>query len=147
MRRPPGAAGAAAADAAGLSAEVRALDRAVLGFAHPEDHAFARSERPAAFAYLDGSERLVGYGYTSEVGRIGPVAVRDADLMAPVVGHLLDAVQPRGASAIWLPGAAGPAVGMALAAGLRLEDFPRLVCWTEAFADFSRYVPISPGLL
>ncbi len=141
------AAGAEGLAGVGLAAEVARLDREVLGFEHPEDHAFARLERPAAFAYRDGSGRLVGYGYTSEVGRIGPVAVRDEALLAPVVGHLLAAVRPRGASAIWLPGAAGPAVGMALGAGLRLEDFPLLVCWTEAFADFSRYVPISPGLL
>jgi hypothetical protein len=34
-----------------------------------------------------------------------------------------------------------------LRAGLRLEGFPVLLCWTRPFADFSRYLPISPGLL
>ena len=34
-----------------------------------------------------------------------------------------------------------------LAAGLRLEPFPILMCWDEAVTDYSRYLPISPGLL
>jgi GNAT superfamily N-acetyltransferase len=136
-----------AAAMAGKLGELGELDREVLGFAHPEDHAFALRERPAAFTYRDPDGRLLGYGYTSSVGRIGPVAVRDAELMGPVLGHLLASVVPRGASAVWLPGAAGGAVGLALAAGLRFEDFPLLVCWSRPFADFERYLPISPGLL
>jgi hypothetical protein len=32
-------------------------------------------------------------------------------------------------------------------AGLRIEDFPLLIGWNRPFADLSRYLPISPGLL
>lgn len=133
--------------AADPEADVRALDHAVVGFEHPQDHAFALQERPDAFAYRDGSGRLLGYGYTSPVGRIGPIAVSEPDLLGPVVGHLLTAVEPRGASAVWLGGAASSGIAVTLDAGLRLEDFPLLVCWSRPFADFARYVPISPGLL
>jgi hypothetical protein len=80
------------------------------------------------------------------VGRIGPIAVRDAALMAPVLGHLLTVVEPRGASAIWLAGTTTSAITLALEAGLRFEDFPLLLCWSRPFADFERYVLISPGL-
>ncbi len=65
--------------------------------------------------------------------------------MAPVLGHLLRAVQPRGAFAIWTPGAAGDAVRMLLDAGLRLEPFPILMCWDAPLTDWTRYLPISPG--
>ena len=85
--------------------------------------------------------------YSSEVGRVGPVAVMDPGLMAPVLGHLLRAVRPRGAFAIWTPGAAGEAVRMLLDAGLRLEPFPILMCWDRPLTDWTRYLPISPGLL
>ena len=54
---------------------------------------------------------------------------------------------PRGAFAIWLPGTADRAVTGALRAGFRLEPFPVLLCWDRPFADLTRYVPISPGLL
>ncbi len=89
----------------------------------------------------------LGYGYATEAGRVGPIAVRDADLLAPVLGHLMSAVQPRGAFALWLPGSADRAVVPALRAGFRLDQFPILLCWDQPFADFSRYLPISPGLL
>jgi hypothetical protein len=35
----------------------------------------------------------------------------------------------------------------ALEAGLRIEDFPLLLCWSEPLVDVSRYIPFSPGLL
>ena len=75
------------------------------------------------------------------------MAVRDEALLSPILGHLMGAVQPRGAFAIWLPGSADRAVVPVLRAGLRLEPFPVLLCWDRPFADFSRYLPISPGLL
>jgi len=128
-------------------AELAGLDRETLGFAHREDHEFVRRQGRVGFAYRDGRGELLGYGYASEVGRIGPIATRDPALHAPIVGHLLDAVVPRGASAIWVPGAAGETMSMLVRAGLRMEGFPVLVCWSRPFADFARYLPISPGLL
>ena len=132
---------------AGQQAELDAFDRSIIGLAHPEDHAYDLRERPWLFAYRDGAGRLVGYGYTSEVGRIGPIAVTDPELQGPVLGHLLTAVVPRGASAIWLPGAADGAYRTALGAGLRIEGFPTLLCYDRPFGDFTRYVPTSPGLI
>jgi GNAT superfamily N-acetyltransferase len=128
-------------------AELDALDTQLNGWAHPQDHAFALRERPWLFRYRDGSGRLIGYGYTSEVGRVGPIAVVDEALLFPVVGHLLTTVEPRGASSVWLGGEAGEAIASGIRAGMRLEGFPILACWTEPFADFTRYVPTSPGLI
>ena len=34
-----------------------------------------------------------------------------------------------------------------LRAGFRIDGFPVLLCWDRPFADFARYLPISPGLL
>ncbi|HYK96378.1 MAG TPA: GNAT family N-acetyltransferase [Candidatus Dormibacteraeota bacterium] len=128
-------------------AELGALDRALLGFDHPQDHRFVQAEPRHLFAFRDGSGALAGYGYAGDIGRVGPIAVRDARLLAPVLGHLLTTVVPRGASAVWLPGAAGEAIVGAIKAGLRIEGFPVLAGWSRPFADFSRYVPTSPGLV
>ena len=46
-----------------------------------------------------------------------------------------------------LPGAAEGTIGPLLRAGFRLEGFPCLICWDRPFADFARYVPVSPSLL
>jgi GNAT superfamily N-acetyltransferase len=130
-----------------LAATVDALDRETLGVAHPIDHAYLRAENRRGWLYRGPDGAAVAYGYATEAGRLGPVASRDADLLAPILGHLSSAVAPRGAFAIWLPGTADRAVVATLQAGFRLEPFPLLLCWDRPFADLSRYLPISPGLL
>ncbi len=130
-----------------LTAAVDGLDRELAGFTHPQDHRFLRTEGRTGFLYRGPDGAPLGYGYASEVGRVGPVAVRDEALLAPVIGHLLGAVVPRDASAIWVPGHADRAAVPLLASGMRLDGFPVLVCWNRPFADFRRYLPISPGLL
>ena len=130
-----------------LTDAVDALDRELLGASHPMDHRFLRSESRWGWLYHGPDGSPLGYGYAGEAGRLGPVAVRDETLLGPVLGHLTTAVTPRGAFATWVPGAADRAVVALLGAGFRLDRFPVLVCWDHAFADFSRYLPISPGLL
>jgi GNAT superfamily N-acetyltransferase len=131
---------------AALAAEVAALDRDAIGFERAVDHAYLLGEGRRGFLYHDRSGATVGYGYTSESGRVGPIAVRDPALLEPVVGHLVTAVRPRGAFGIWVPGAAGDTMVSLLRAGFRFDGFPVLLCWDRPFADFSRYIPISPGL-
>jgi GNAT superfamily N-acetyltransferase len=126
---------------------IDALDRELIGAAHPMDHRFLRSEGRWGWLYHGPDGSPLGYGYAGEAGRLGPVAARDAALVAPILGHLTSAVSPRGAFATWIGGAADQAVVATLGAGFRLDRFPVLVCWDRPFADFSRYLPISPGLL
>jgi hypothetical protein len=38
-------------------------------------------------------------------------------------------------------------IATAINAGLRMEGFPILAGWSRPFADFTRYVPTSPGLI
>ena len=137
----------AADDHAGLATMVDALDAETLGVRHPIDHRYLRSESRRGWLYTGPDGAPLGYGYATEAGRLGPVATRDPDLVAPILGHLTTAVTPRGAFAVWLPGNADQAVIGALRAGFRLEAFPVLLCWDRPFADLTRYLPISPGLL
>jgi GNAT superfamily N-acetyltransferase len=123
-----------------LHAELSALDRAA-------DRPFLDRESRIGFLYRARDGTAVGYAFAAESGRVGPVAVRDESLLGPVLGHLLGAVRPRGAFAVWVPGTAGEAVVPLLHAGLRLDGFPCLLCWDRPFADFGRYLPMSPGLL
>ena len=99
------------------------------------------------FAYRGADGRLAGYGYAGDVGRVGPIAVERPELLAPVLGHLLRTVEPRGASSVWLAGDAGEAIRVAIDGGLRIDGFPILAGWSRPFADFTRYVPTSPGLI
>lgn len=132
---------------AALMAEIAALDRDAAGFDRAPDHPFHAAEGRAGFLFRDRAGAAIAYGYSSESGRVGPIAVREAELLGPVLGHLLGAVRPRGAFGLWVPGSAGNAVVPLLRAGFRIDGFPVLLCWDEPFADFARYLPMSPGLL
>jgi GNAT superfamily N-acetyltransferase len=132
---------------AALAAELAALDREAAGFTRAVDHDYNAAEGRVGFLYRDRDGSAIAYGYTSEAGRVGPIAVRDPALLGPVLGHLIHAVQPRGAFGIWVPGTAGEAVVPLLRSGFRLDGFPVLLCWDRPFADLARYVPMSPGLL
>lgn len=130
-----------------LAAELAALDLDAAGFSRAVDHAYHAIEGRIGFLYRGRDGRALGYGYTSEAGRVGPIAVRDSALLGPIVGHLVHAVRPRGAFGMWVPGAAGEAVVPLLRAGFRFDGFPVLLCWDRPFADLARYVPMSPGVL
>ena len=108
---------------------------------------FLREQDRHGWLYLGPDGGALGYGYSSASGRVGPVLVRDEALLDPVLGHLLAAVEPRGALITWIPGIADRALVPALRSGLRLESFPLLLCWDRPPTDFARYLPISPGLL
>ena len=57
--------------------------------------------------YRGPDGRPLGYGYAGEAGRLGPVAVRDAALLAPILGHLTSRASSRAArSRLWVGGAA-----------------------------------------
>jgi GNAT superfamily N-acetyltransferase len=125
---------------------VHEIDREVVGYARPRDHAFLTAEgRLLAVYRRDG--RAIGYGYASPTGRFGPQAALEPGLMAPIAAHLISLVDPPGVYASWVPGAAGPLTTMLLRAGFRFEPFPMLFCWSAPIADFERYVPISGALI
>src|ERR1035437_1409365 len=134
-------------NASAIAEAIDAIDRAVLGYAHPADHAFLRTEGRTGFLYRTSGGDPIGYGYSSKAGRFGPVALLDETLTAPVVAHLLTAIEPRGASSAWIPGANDRAMVAMLRAGLRIEGFPGLMCWTRPFAAFELYMPAGLSLL
>jgi GNAT superfamily N-acetyltransferase len=126
---------------------IDSIDRAILGYAHPADHAHLRASGRVGFVYMTAGGEPVGYGYSSEVGRFGPVALLDETLTAAVIGHLVATIKPRGSTSVWVPGANDRAMVALLRAGLRIEGFPAQLCWTRPFAAFDRYVPASLALL
>ena len=132
---------------ASTTTAIEAIDRAVLGYAHGADHAYLRASGRTGFVYRTSGGEAVGYGYSSAAGRFGPVALLDETLTAPVLAHLLTAIEPRGATSAWVPGANDRAMVAMLRAGLKIEGFPALLCWTRPFAEFERYMPAGLSLL
>jgi hypothetical protein len=126
---------------------IDAIDREVLGYAHPADHGYLRASGRTGFLYRTAAGDPIGYGYSSLVGRFGPVALLDETLTAPILAHLLTAIEPRGATSVWVPGANDRAMVALLRAGLKIEGFPAMLCWTRPFGAFERYLPAGLALL
>jgi GNAT superfamily N-acetyltransferase len=139
--------GAAPVPVNSVESAIDSIDRATLGYAHPSDHAHLRAMGRTGFVYMTSGGEPIGYGYSSQVGRFGPVALLDETLTASVIGHLMASIKPRGATTVWVPGANDRAMVALLRAGLRIEGFPAQLCWTRPFAAFDRYVPASLALL
>ncbi len=137
----------AKASARAIADAIDSIDGSTLGYAHRADHRHLLDSGRVGFVYQAGSGEVLGYGYTSASGRLGPVALVDETLTAAVLAHLLDAVEPRGATTVWVPGDNDRGLIALLRAGLVIEGFPALLCWTRPFARFDRYLPAGPALL
>ena len=134
-------------DDGGLAVTLDALDRAVLGYERPLEHALLRRTGRHGFLFRARGGRALGYGYVADSGRLGPIALDDPELAAPALGQLTRMIDPPGAYLAWIPGSFGQAAAALLRSGFRLEDFPALFCWDRDFARFDRYVPLSLAIL
>ena len=139
--------GAGGAAAERLVAALDTVDRAVLGYGRPAEHAFLRRTRRRGYLYEAAGGRVLGYGYVAESGRLGPLALLDPGLAGPVLGHLVGAIEPAGAYVAWVPGSFDQAAVALLRSGFRVEDFPALLCWDRDFGRFDRYLPISLAII
>lgn len=131
-----------------LAGIVDALDREVVGAAHPADHAYLRRDGRSGFLVRErGSGRALGYGYGSSVGRLGPIAALDPGLHPAILGTVVRDTPALGPVALWVPGTAAEAMRALLETGLRFDGLPALLCWSSAAHPFERYLPISLALV
>ena len=131
-----------------LAEALDALDREIVGVAHPQDHRYLRRDGRTGFLVRERvTGRVLGYGYGTSVGRLGPVAALDPALHPAILGTILRETPVLGPMAIWVPGTAAEATRALLDAGLRFDGFPALICWSAATHPFERYLPISLALV
>jgi GNAT superfamily N-acetyltransferase len=130
-----------------LAATLEGLDCELVGAAHAADHAYLRRDGRTGFLLRERTGRVLGYAYGSGVGRLGPVAAVDPALHPVLLGVAIREVPVFGPVAAWVPGTADLALRAMLEAGLRLDQFPGLICWSRPEHPFDRYLPISLALV
>ena len=122
--------------------------RALLGFAHPQDHRFLRTEPRHLFHSATEAATLGAYGYAGgdrsarsdrrpRAGARGSRARPPAD-DRPAARRLRD-LAARGGTDVASPPRSAPGSGS--------RAFRRSLCWNRPIADFSRYIPNSPALV
>jgi GNAT superfamily N-acetyltransferase len=122
--------------------ELAAIDRAVLGMARPEDHAFWGSVPGLhAFAVMRG-DRPVGYAYIQADGAIGPIAVHDPTELEAAVEASIGVATELGATSARarVPGAARGAIELMLDHGWRYGDGTTLVLTSAPWGRWDRYI-------
>jgi GNAT superfamily N-acetyltransferase len=107
---------------------IDAFDRALLGYARPQDHRMWVRTSKTARVYLGDDGSLAGYGYHGADDWLTPLAARDEALVAGMIRDLLEAhtgptedlvVQISGGSAVLLP--------QLLAAGMRSDEGAQMI--------------------
>ncbi len=130
-----------------LAEAVGEIDRKVLGLTHPSDHEFLRRDGRAGFLVRERGGRVLGYAYGSSSGRLGPVAALDPDLLPSLLGVGIRQTPILGTVGTWVPASAEPAIRALLAAGLRFDRFPGILCWSRPDLPFARYLPINLAMV
>ena len=131
-----------------LGDAVDSLDQELIRAGHSQEHAWLRREGRTGFLIRERRGGAVaGYVYGSGGGRLGPVAALDPVLHPALLGVAVRETPMLGPVAIWVPGSADIAMRALLDAGLRLDGFPGLICWSRRDHPFERYVPISLALV
>lgn len=125
--------------------ELDELDREILGFTRPVDHAAWQSWERRPFALRDGKQ-LLGYGYAQPAGRLGPAVVRRSEDLLPLVGALMAQIEPLEDWMVHVPGVAAETFAALLRAGMRFDGPPILFCATRDGVDHSRYLPATFAL-
>jgi hypothetical protein len=126
--------------------DVVALDAELLGYQRPADHAFCERSGRQGWTLEDASGRVVAYGYVQPSGRLGPVAVADADLAPGFIGHLTRSVSVPDGWQVVVPGTSA-LLPLLLEQGLRIDATPAVYCADHAGPAFDRYLPMSFALL
>lgn len=129
-----------------LADAAASIDRSLLGYARPQDHALWAQERHGAL-FVAGNGEVLGYGYAHRSGRVGPVAARDPGALAGFIGYLLRSTPVLEGRQLIVPGHAIGVLRALLAAGVRIDGTPAIYCSAGPGPRFDRYIPMSFALL
>lgn len=125
---------------------VAGVDRALMGYERPQDHAFwARDRQGVLFRHEGGG--VLGYGYAHRSGRIGPVAALEPSYLPSFISYLVRITPVIEGRQLVVPGHAIAALRPLLLAGLRIDTAPAIYCSTGLGPSFDRYIPMSYALL
>ena len=126
-----------------------AIDEGVLGHRRDIDRRWFASEREGYRYRRDG--RTVGYGYVARPDRSGsgPFAVLEPDDLPAAMLHAEGRRQELGAEEtdFEVPLHNRAAIDHLLSRGYRMDNFMTLLCSSEPFGRFDRYVCCRPALI
>jgi ribosomal protein S18 acetylase RimI-like enzyme len=124
------------------------IDSRAIGVAREKHHRYLLDDPATTGVLLYAGKECVGYGYIGSSGHIGPVAVREADVLDNAFATVLKVAADGSSGTIsaFLPGTCESALSFAVDHGMRIT-FPMLLMASPGYNAWIRYLPRNPGFM
>ncbi|WP_349957352.1 GNAT family N-acetyltransferase [Rhizobium sp. ZPR3] len=124
------------------------IDSRAIGVSREKHHRYLLDDPSNAGFLLCAGNDIVGYGYISSNGHIGPLAVTRPDFLHDAFATALKLAADGSAEKIsaFLPGTCDRALSLAIAQGMRIT-FPMLLMASPGYGDWTQYLPRNPGFM
>ncbi len=124
------------------------IDSRAIGVPRGKHHRYLLSDPATTGVLLCAGSEVVGYGYISSSGHIGPLAVREADVLGDAFLTTLKiaADGPSEKISAFLPGSCESALSLAVELGMHIT-FPMLLMASPGYGAWTGYLPRNPGFM
>lgn len=124
------------------------IDSHAIGVSREKHHRYLLDDPSTAGFLLCADNDIVGYGYISPSGHIGPLAVTRPDFLHDAFAATLKLAADGSAEKIsaFLPGTCDRALSLAINQGMRIT-FPMLLMASPGYGDWTQYLPRNPGFM
>jgi hypothetical protein len=124
------------------------IDSRAIGVSREKHHRYSLKDPATTGVLLYAGSECVGYSYIGFGGHIGPLAVREADLLGDAFMTALKAAAEGSSERIstFLPGTCESALSLAVDHGMRIT-FPMLLMASPGYPTWTQYLPRNPGFM
>lgn len=125
-----------------------AIDASALGVSRDKHHRYLIGDAATKGFLLYKGDDCAGYVYVNLSGHIGPLAVANPETVGAAFVTALHVAAESEAPQIsaFIPGTSEAALRIAVRQGMRIT-LPMVLMSSEAFGDWTRYLPRNPGFM
>jgi GNAT superfamily N-acetyltransferase len=135
-------------DSAATMKRLVEIDSCAIGFPREKHHRYLLSDPASTGVLLCAGSECLGYSYISSSGHIGPLAVRQADVLGDAFMTAMKMAADGAYEKIsaFLPGTCESALSLAVDHGMRIT-FPMLLMASPGYGSWTQYLPRNPGFM
>jgi hypothetical protein len=124
------------------------IDVRAIGVARTKHHRYLLDDPDTTGVMLYAGSECVGYGYAASNGHIGPLAVRQVEVLDDAFTTMLKMAADGRSDKLsaFLPGTCDSALSFAVKLGMRIT-FPMLLMASPGYGDWTQYLPRNPGFM
>jgi GNAT superfamily N-acetyltransferase len=124
------------------------IDAVALGVSREKHHKYLIGDAATSGYLLHEGGACVGYAYVNPGGHVGPLAVVRPESAGSAFVTALHLAAEGGAPQLsaFIPGTSEAPLRTAVACGMRIT-FPTVLMSSQAFGDWTRYLPRNPGFM